>query len=185
MSKAKAYYSLLLLLLTACGQPTGNADQSANATPFFKLESYFDREITRMDSLHPVLLKKVTINGKTEEQRIEATHFEDELQVFRRSDINRPSWSDKYQIDSLLEADRLTAVRYTALDTSLNTRLLQISYQDGKVAEIEIRNKTRSAIASTEQHLFYRPDQSYRIESRQKTMGSEPKELMINVEIGE
>jgi hypothetical protein len=70
------------------------------------------------------------------------------------------------------------------LDTSLNTRLLQVRFRTGKVVdEIEIRNRAKSAIASTEQHLWYRPGQSYRIESKQKTMGTDAREVMIDVEI--
>lgn len=183
MIRAKAFYLLLLLAFTACGVETDNSDPAVNAYPFFKLEAYFDQEIARLDSLQPSLQKEVTVDGASEEQRIEVTNFEQELQIFRRSDINRPSWFDKYQIDSIRQSGQLEAVRYTAIDTSLNTRLLQVNFQEGKVDAIEIRNRAKSAIARTDQHLWYRPGQSYRIESKQKTMGTDAREVKINVEI--
>ncbi|PHN01695.1 hypothetical protein [Flavilitoribacter nigricans] len=185
MLKAKAYfYSFLLIALTAaCGVETDSSAPEVSATPFFKLEAYFDREIARMDSLQPTLQKMVTVDGASEEQRIESTDYQKEFQIFRRSDINRPSWIDKYQVDSLRENGGVQIVNYTALDTSLNTRLLRVSYRNNEVEEIQIRNRSKSAIASTEQDLWYRPGRSYRIESRQKTIGSDPREVLIDVEI--
>lgn len=183
MFKAKAFYALLFLALIACGVENENADTAVSATPFFKLENYFDQEIARLDSLQPELQKNVVVDGQSEEKRIKSTNFKDELQIFRRSDINRPSWVDKYQVDSIRENGSLMAVRYTALDTSLNTRLLNVRFLNGNVEEIEIQNRARSAIASTEQNLQYRPDRSYRIESKQKTIGSDTREILIDVEI--
>lgn len=183
MFKAKAFYSLLLLALTACGVENENTGTEVSATPFFKLESYFSQEIVRLDSLQPVLQKTVVVDGQSEEKRVESTDFEKELQIFRRSDINRPAWVDKYQVDSILENGSLTEVHYMALDTSLNTRLLKVRFSNGGVEEIQIQNRARSAIASTEQNLQYRPDRSYRIESKQKTIGSDARKISIDVEI--
>lgn len=183
MFKAKAYYILLCLALTACGTENAVSDQTVSATSFFKLEAYFNQEIARLDSIQPVLKKKVMLDGQTEEKRIESTDFEQELQIFRRSDINRPSWSDKYQIDSIQKNGNLQTIRYTAIDTSLNTRLLRVSFMDGEVDEIEIRNQSRSAIASTEQDLLYRPGRNYQIRSKQKTIGADERQVTIEVEI--
>lgn len=173
----------LLLLFAACSADRTSAETADDLTPFFKLESYFDKEIARLDSLQPVLQKTVTLDDKAEEQRFVETDFEDELRIFRRSDINRPAWSDKYQIDSLRANGQLQSVRYTALDSSLNTRFLRVDYQQDTIVEIRVKNRTHSAIADTEQHLRYQPGKSYQIESKQKTVGSEIRKVLIEVKI--
>lgn len=179
----KNHLFLLLLLFVACKLDNIGSDSGVAPTPFFDLEAYFDQEIARLDSLQPKLEKTASIDGEVEKKRIEETDFEQELRVFRRSGINRPSWADKYQIDSIQEEGVLKKIQYTVLDTSLYTRLLSISFQDELVDSIRIQNRANSAIARTEQNLLYLPGRSYRIESVQKTIGAEERKVIVEVEI--
>lgn len=173
-----------LLLVMACGG-VDNADAtSKNLTkPFFDLKGYFDEQIGALSNTKPSLVKKVTIGDQVEEKIIEQTDFSQELQVFQRSDINRPTWLDKYQVDSTFREKQLTAVQYTALDTTLNTRLLKVYFEQGKVDSIRIRNQTHSLVADTQQDLFYCPGRNYHILSTQKTIGGKPHYVAIEVDI--
>jgi len=173
---------IFLFFLMACGvdQPT---QEIKVATPFFDLEAYFSQQIKHLNEEQPKIVKKVRIGENTEEKAISKVDFEKELQIFRRSDINRPAWADKYAIDSTFTSGKLQAIQYTAKDTSLTTRLLYVGFQEGAVDAIRINNRTYSAIASTEQNLLYRAEAGYRIESIQETIGSDAKQVLIEVEL--
>lgn len=82
-------------------------------------------------------------------------------------------------VDSTLQDGDLTALAYTAIDTTLVTRLLEVSFESGKVSSIHIKNRSHSAIAHTDQELQYFPGERYRIVSTQKTIGSTPKTVQV------
>lgn len=147
--------------------------------PFFDVKTYFEEQIAKMKSVQPSILKKVTIGDQTEEKTISDIDFEKELKIFQDSDINRPTWLDKYTIDSIFEQGTLAAVAYTAIDTSLNTRFLKVSFLGQEVDTVRIRNQTHSPIADTRQDLQYCPNRSYAIYSTQKTIGRDARHISI------
>ena len=164
----------------ACSQDQP-AQETNIATPFFDLKAYFNQQVEHLQEEQPKIIKKVRIGESTEENALSEVDFEKELQIFQRSDINRPAWADKYEIDSTFASGKLQSIQYTAKDTSLTTRLLYIGFQEGDVNAIRVNNRTYSAIASTEQNLLYQAASGYRIESIQKTIGSDSKKVWIDV----
>ncbi|MCB0634888.1 MAG: hypothetical protein KDD15_34385 [Lewinella sp.] len=174
------YFTLffLLTLFWACN-PAASSSGGMKKDTFFDLEGYFKGQVAQLSTDQPSVRKKVRIGDQEEEKEVDGIDFSQELQIFSRSDINRPAWSDKYQVDSIMQDGQLTALSYTAIDTSLVTRLLEISFQSGKVTSIHILNRSHSAIAHTEQDLQYLPRERYQIVSTQKTIGSLPKTVSV------
>ncbi|MEZ4994567.1 MAG: hypothetical protein R2824_29365 [Saprospiraceae bacterium] len=174
------YFSLffLLTLLWACN-PASSSSGGMKKDTFFDLEGYFKGQVAQLSADQPGIRKKVRIGDQEEEKEVDGIDFSQELQIFSRSDINRPAWSDKYRVDSIMQGRQLAALSYTAIDTSLVTRLLEISFQSGKVTAIHILNRSHSAIAHTEQDLQYLPRERYQIVSTQKTIGSSPKTVSV------
>lgn len=170
----------LLLVLSACQQESPGTVPPSNAR-FFDLKAYFQQEAKTLSAQQPEVIKRLEIDGKTEEQQPKNLDFNDELRLFTDADINRPAWLDKYSVDSLLDNGHLKRLSYKALEEDLKTRELQIDFQNDKVSEIHILKKFDTAIASTEQKLDYYPGKGYSINNRQKTVMQDPQLFKVEV----
>ena len=172
---------LPLLLLLSCQPEAGKQPSTPRHSPFFDLRAYFDGEIKRLQEQQPPVRKTVSIDGKPETRLLDSLRYEDELQPFLASDINRPSWWDKYTIDSTFSGGRLTSIRYQAQDSSLRIRNLLVDWQDGQVSRIRIERFSDSFTAIISQQLDYQPSKGYQLSTRQEVVLSKPKEMGIEV----
>ncbi len=173
-------FFFLIGVLAAC-QSNGPAPEKAPELPFFDLQSFFEAEIQRLNEKQPRLQKTVMVNDKEESQTLSRLAYDQELSVFLNSDINRPAWYDKYQIDSVRKDNQLARLEYTAQDPDLRVRKIQVHFAGDEVSAVIIDKKTDNIVARSGQHLEYRPDEGYQIQSRQQTTISKEQDLEINV----
>lgn len=168
-------------LLAACQpQRTSSGDEP---TPFFDLLAYIDAEAEALNEQQPKVRKRVVVQGQEETQVLSEVDFSEELKVFRRSDINRKAWIDKYQADSTFEQGQLVQARYVAIDSSLKTRWLEVQYnEEGEVQAVLIRNRSKSPVVNVRQDLSYRPGKGYRLVTAQSTALSREQEVVVEVE---
>lgn len=179
-SSSPLLLALFALILIGCS-PAPPAE-SLNAAPFFDLKGFVEQEIEQLQKQQPQARKEVAVNGQQESLPFDSLNYEKELQVFIRSDINRPAWTDKYRADTLLERGQVRALSYEALVEGLKTRLLSIQFtEEGDVKEIKIQNRTQSPVADVRQDLTYTPGSGYRLLTAQSTALSEEKEVEVSV----
>lgn len=165
--------------LWACTADT--TQQSAEIEAFFDLQQYFTAQAAQLDGQQNVQ-KKTSIDGKEEQRQVSNLNFEDELQLFINSAINRPAWLDKYQVDSTTNATgQLTRLTYRALEDQLRTRQVDIRFDNTTVTAVHILNETDNAIAQTKQELTYEAAKGYTIKSFQDVLMSEPHRMTIEV----
>ncbi len=175
------YVGILALLLVGfmgCEAGENTADKAADSA-FFDLRSFFTAEIARLEKAQPSIKKEIEINGEKENKTQEGIDFEKELAIFVRADINKPAWRAKYQIDSIMEAQGLKSLRYTAIDSSLKTRSLTIDFNQAVVERIFILNKTNSPLIQSEQQLTFEPQSGYFIRNKQSLSLSKDSDLTI------
>lgn len=172
-----------LLLLVACGQvePQRQLAKDALSPAFFDLKAYFEQEVQRLSQSKPQVFKKVTINGAEEQQNLEQIDFQQELQVFAQSDINRPNWLEKYHADTTFFNGHPSRILYKAMEEKLRTRLIDIEFEQNTVSKITIQNGGKSIVAGSQQELIYLPQSGYLIKSHQTTALSKDKDLSIEV----
>lgn len=183
MSKYNLHLVILLLFSLSLSSCENQVDNTANIQlpPFFDIEDYFKKEVASSKVIKNAN-KTVTINGKKESKPIPDLDLEQELAIFSKSNINKTSWLDKYNIDSTYNAAKqLTQVTYTAKEAKLRTREVAIAYDNQKVSKVEIQNETQNIIAHTQQRLVYQPQKGYTISSKQDILLTEPKEMMVEV----
>ena len=126
--------------------------------------------------------KKAIVDGVVEEQSGVSINFEEELALFVESDINKISWLDQYDVDSIFTGKQLTEVVYKAKKDKLKTNRLSVQFNANKVSRIDILRKTSSIAAKLEQALTYIPSEGYSIKSQQETSLSDPHVLELNVQ---
>lgn len=132
---------------------------------FFDLETYFAEEAKGLEIEKPKGIKIVRFRKHSDTLRFEAgsgLDFEEELQPFMASDINRPAWQNKYRVDTL-PSKRFDgiSVRYTALDKKLKTKKIELSIEKGHIRQVQIENQIQSVIAYSIQKLRYEKGQGY------------------------
>lgn len=170
--------SLFMLLIFGC-QSNSNISVDQTEKPFFDLRAFFESEIARLQEENPKIKKEIEINGKKEQKTQEQVDFEKELAIFKRSDINKPAWRDKYGVDSITTSGDLIRVDYIALDTTLKTRLLSIEFKDDLVHKVSITNKTSSPLIQSQQKLTFEPRIGYQVANQQDLSLSNDSQLRI------
>lgn len=149
---------------------------------FFDLKEYFETQVTSLSEVKKIS-KTTLVDGKRIEKELDSIDFNQELKVFKESDINKIAWIDKYEVDSIYdEKSMLNQIIYKATDEKLRTQKLLISFNQSVVDTIEIFNNVSGNIAKLDQHLTYIPSYGYLIESTQKITLSKKHVLAVDVQ---
>lgn len=174
---------IVLLLFASCQQvPKTPAGSMGIAKPYFDLKGYFDSEVARLRKKGKAK-KMATVDGKQEQRLIDSIDFGRELAVFADSDINRPAWTDAYEVDSSFNAQReLIGLTYTSNDDNLKTRSITVDFEGASVSKILVKNEVASSITASSQVLSYQPAIGYSIESHQKVAMSDEHVFKIEVQ---
>lgn len=168
--------------LAACQSETQTPSPTNKALFFFNLKDFFQKEITRLESINS-FKKTVQINELQEEKTIQNLNLEEELSVFIASDINKPAWSDKYKIDSIFaNQNQLKQINYSALRPNLKTKKISIDFSNNVVSNIIIEKSIDNAIAQSKQILTYTVAEGFSIQSKQTLRLSDPKDILVKVE---
>ncbi|MEO1258257.1 MAG: hypothetical protein AAFZ15_05650 [Bacteroidota bacterium] len=180
----KSAFLLLLFgfVLSSCDDATSSESGALQKIDrYFDLKEFIESEVVRLAG-ETAFVKTVFVNGEKEEKVLESLDIENELKPFLSSDINKPAWSDKYDIDSLLDnSGNLKELTYIAKDEKLKTQLLSVKYQNKEVEEIAIKNRSKSSVAETLQELSYAPLKGYSIESIQEVSTIDKNHFKIQV----
>lgn len=181
MRQPFVYLLLFLLSATACSKENKEKN-SGPPKAFFDLRGYIQGEAERLSEAQPKVIKRISIDGQQEEHTFDSLDYKKELAIFSRSDINKTSWFDKYQVDSTFQDGQLKQVTYTSKDKGLKTNLMEVQYDQGAVSAIHIRNATENQVADVHQEMFYRPKKGYSLASGQSTVLSKEKDVRVEVE---
>lgn len=150
----------LILLINGCAPDNKT---SGRELKYFDLKGYFSNEIARLSKLKKPVLKSINFNGKDEVKRLFINNWENELDFFSSSDINKPSWKDSYTIDT---SENLLI--YRAKDVNLKLQEMIVKQVKNKVKWIMIYNTTKNLLYESSEKLSYFPDSLYLIQKSQK-----------------
>ncbi len=170
----------LLFAITACQQqPAEPVSATANQPLFFDLKGYMSGQVASLETEKPKVRKRVSINGKDEEQVAQHINFGEELAVFINADLNKPAWSDKYSRDSIYTEGQLQQLRYTAKEEDLKTQWMQVSFANGAVSKIELKNHASAAIVAADEAMTYTPGKGYSIVHKEIPLMGEGKNFSV------
>lgn len=156
-------YSILFVLITLTACNVSETEAGIEEKPFFDLAGYIDAEVAKLNEEKPTLEKTVTINETEETQTDPELDFERDLAIFRRSDINRTAWKEKYEVEKMEKE-----TTYTATDSSLQTQLLRVTEDPaGTVSRIYVERRMGNFLSDGRQQLTYLPGEGYTVVSKQ------------------
>lgn len=176
------YVSILVAIFFFSCQTTNSTEGTINQQPFFDLPTFFELEQERLKIDVIALNKKIIINEKIEEKRIDSLNLNQELALFIEADINRPAWLDQYSRDSIKnEQNQLISIHYKALKENLKTKVLSIYFKQGVVTHIKIQKVLSNIAITSSQELVYKTGQGYTIKNEQDLVFSDPQHISLEV----
>ncbi len=153
-------FYLILFLFSSCSEVKNTTSVDL---VYFDLKDYFSNEAARLTSMQQSVSKEVSRNGEKESKVILINDWTKEFNLFIESDINKPSWTSSYKVETNGDT-----IFYRALTPDLRTRLIQV-IKDGKdVKSISISNKSLNKLYKSYETLFYYPDSIYIIKKEQQ-----------------
>ena len=165
----KKTLAALLIGITFSGCSTDDNSKGSDEAPmyFFDLKGFIADYAQQMQSAKPRVEKKVNKdNSESQTLTLDSVNWTKELALLTESDINKLAYKDKYQ-----EASIGNCVVYTALDSSLNTRLLKVCYFDDEVEQIYVERGEKNLLYQSGQILNFYPSGKYSVEAKQKIKG--------------
>ncbi len=174
----------MLALLTACGDPTVQADGMC----LVDLNSLIDGQVQRLDSSRLEVQKEIRINGQPENRTTSRIDWSKELAVFRELDICKPGLRGSYMLSQPAANVRLYN-RKPGENTAVHW--LKLTYdKDGRVATIEGVTGRSNYLYDSEKRLKLQLQASgtlagYEIASRKKIIFGSEEHLVINSSLSE
>ncbi len=164
---------LPIFILFGCGQT--DTSKPVVGLKWFDLKQFVNHANTILPKNAP-FEKTLWVKGASETKKVSIADWTTELAVFAQSDINRPAWRDKYQVDTVhSNATTDTAIahqiRHVAKDKALRTRYLSVSMsQKWEPLAIEILNEQNNFFSHSQQHLTWDLRAGYSITAQQKML---------------
>ena len=174
-------FRLLLIALLFSGCYAGEVERDLNREPFFDLAGYIDAQVDSLTALRPTVEKTVVLNGTEETKQLTDLNFATDLRLFREADINKPAWLDKYSV-ATEERGGSRARIYTATDSSLQTRLLEVvTGPEDQPERILIERRTGTVLSDGNHRLVYSPASGYEIHTEQTNRFGDDLDATITV----
>lgn len=134
----KNYFLLFVILLCSC-----NKSETVSIHKYFDLKKYFEAEASRLQSGN-MQLEKVLIKGNQSENiHQDSVNWNKTLAPFISCDINKPSWSNSYSVDSIRSDSSLTVI-YKGIEENLPVRTIEIIWKNEIITSIKIYKEKNS-----------------------------------------
>ncbi|MEM6378680.1 MAG: hypothetical protein AAF705_10710, partial [Bacteroidota bacterium] len=132
MKTLKLFIGLLAIttLLYSCNSADSPDNGLTEEDYFFNLRNYMEQEIARLEKDRPKVKKVIAINENSEEVPTDTINYAKELDIFKKSDINRVAWIGKYDGDTLLTNGVIDKITYKARQKKLRTRFMIIDFEN-------------------------------------------------------
>jgi hypothetical protein len=151
----------ILLLLIGCD--AGTDERQKNASPYFDLKGYFEKEAGRLIKANPEVRKTVGINNSHETKTLKIADWKRELSSISSADINKTSWRGAFRI--ICSENKVT---YTSDDSKVPVKELSVFYRNNIASGFLVLIKNSNALYTSTDSLMYYPDSLYRIKKNQQ-----------------
>ncbi|MCZ2444363.1 MAG: hypothetical protein LC101_11375 [Flavobacteriales bacterium] len=124
---------------------------------YFQIDAFFHQQAEALSKSNIMIEKSLFVNEKHDTLLLKAKEidWDKEFTPFMTCDINKPAYSDAYQIESIQTGIGKT-LRYTAVKPSLFVQFIEIVYDElEQPASISIKTKHTSMLSKTETELWF------------------------------
>ncbi len=154
----------IVLLEVAC------TSQDAKVVgPYINTKQFFESEIQRLTIRKIGIEKQLSFDGKQQSINTNAINWKKELDAFLAIDLQKNSYKNRFDIDTLVENDTLYQVRYTANDPKLDLRscIFWMYKSSQKIKGMEAIFNDRNSLYQSGKTLYYDINSGYSITGKQ------------------
>lgn len=160
---------LFTLLITVLLMNSCVFDQDEKVEPYFANFPDFDALATQYQKQYPKIYKQVKSDSLTSQKTVDA-NWENELQLFKKTDINRINLISKYSIDTI-ESKLSGKTTYLFTPNSSKTAIKEARYtfdENGNWESVYFKKDVDNPVFETQQELWLTHNLNYRIVTKQK-----------------
>ena len=98
LNKNNAFWLLSFLwLLSSCSFSQGNQKEGAKIDAYFDLAGLIKQQVEDLSAANPTIRKEAIIDGQQEVLELDSLNWEKELNIFAKTDINKPRLLSQYR----------------------------------------------------------------------------------------
>ena len=145
-------FSFVILFLSSCEKK----EAASTAKKYFSLDEWITAKSNEWKSANLLSRKTVYLNGSTDTITLSSSSVDwnNELQAFKRFDINQPAFSSSYEIISGQMGGE-DVLMYKAADNDLTVQRFRIFHRfDPPRLRLEIEAKTKTLLHTTTIEFF-------------------------------
>jgi 2-hydroxy-3-keto-5-methylthiopentenyl-1-phosphate phosphatase len=172
----KLFIPVFAIALFSCNQ---RKEAEANTDlVYFDIKGYFEKEISRLQKLNPVVNKIVSVNGAVESKSSKIADWSKELTIFVNADINKTSWKGSFKTVKQNETEV-----YTSDSKKIPIKKISVTQHGQQVDKIEIIIDNKNILYQSQDTLTYCPDSLYSIKKQQKIRLLKDKKYSVIVKL--
>lgn len=155
----KSILGVFVLFLFSCTQ---QESKKTDASSYFSLKAYFEKEVARLQQSNPTVVKGVIAVGKAEQLATKIADWKTELASFSASDINKASWKGEF-----IQSINKNGISYTTSNPKIPIKKIEIIKTNHQIKGIKIFKVTKNYLYNSTDTLLYYPDSVYLIQNLQ------------------
>lgn len=169
--------NLIVMVLICCCST--DLEPQALEPNFFPIKDFFEKEGDRIGGKKSAI-KFFEYNGEKDTLELSEFKPKNDLRSFINSDINNPTWGDKYQADTIVNGKEVI-YRYSSMSAKLKTKRIEVYNLNDEVSKIYILNADSSVFKSYREELSYQPDKGYQINLKHKINKKKENSSLVKV----
>ena len=172
----RLFFISFFLLVTGCSsEPTS----TGITIDLFDTEAFLAAEFDGVKQRN--ITKTISYNGTEEIIDIKDYNLSGDIKVLNQTNINNPSWTDKYAVDTLDQNNGRVDIVYTSVDPKLKIRKLIVSRERDRIIGFESYQEHKALISSSTKRISYTSDEGYQIATTSKNLISQERRVTIDV----
>lgn len=168
----------ILLFFSACKTEI-NVEQKQS---YFDLTQYFQDEIVSLEKNVVAIDKIITKGNNSENKKIDNIDWEDELNLFVASDINKGAWREAYKVDSVINGEELKVTYQIKENQDIAVKKIALYFESNNCVVVKILREEQNPLFISKQELTYEKGIGYEINGFQKIIGVFESNFFVNAQ---
>ncbi len=158
-------YIILILLLASCSDPAEVYYEDQRY--YYDLPSFMTKQVTELNEKQQRVRKHVTKDGHSHIIEYGDIDWNEELEVFIESDINRPAWRGAFKVDTIsLEREFIITYKSSNDQIPVKNVVVTIDKDTRQCLQVTVDRITENFLYSSDQSLFFTPGEGYMMKGK-------------------
>jgi len=169
------FFLATVCLLSACSNNPGKVVLQSGMPD---LKTFFEEQIRMLTVEQPGLDKTIGMGDDVASFSADTVDWAVELRPFTSLDMTSAAYQNAFDVNTDSN-ERLSIIRFTAKDTTLEIQEISITRRNKNVEMMEIKTRKRSVWVDRDQVLSYLPGKGYNVSITEDYIWSSPRRTEI------